>query len=179
MWKCRSLTRLLPWKNACQLKNIQPNVIPWTLNRPFSVEAADPETLGFTSPNQARRPGSIYAKLTGTGRYTLKMDIAHYFDGCGLTPEDIKVTYNRTYTPTGMILQFPSRAAFATALRMSVAKGRQYWLQEVDHFLWSNTPPFEGKVLLLTGIPRIAFIDDVERFLSGCKNWMMQFELLL
>ncbi|KAH9307526.1 hypothetical protein KI387_035437, partial [Taxus chinensis] len=163
-----SLTRFIPWNDASQLKKTHQNAIPWTVYRSFAVEATDPQTQGL-APRQARPPGSIYAKLTGTGRHTLKMDIVHYFDGCGLTLEDIRVAYNRTYSPTGMILQFPSRPVYATALRTLAAKGRQYRLQEVDYFLWSSTPSFDGKVLLLSGIPRNALLDDVERLLSGCN----------
>eukprot|EP01018_Ginkgo_biloba_P019891 Gb_33707 [translate_table: standard] len=45
---------------------------------------------------------SIYGRLTGVGRNTLKSDIIHFFDSCGLRPEDIKIAYNRNYSPLGI-----------------------------------------------------------------------------
>ncbi|KAL6011163.1 hypothetical protein ACLOJK_001607 [Asimina triloba] len=56
------------------------------------------------------KKGLVYGKLNGTGKFTLKTDIVHFFEGCGLSIEDVKVDYNRIYTPFGMFHYSLSRA---------------------------------------------------------------------
>lgn len=136
--------------------------------------SANPTTSPITSPSPNLDPrsrpygGLVYGKLTGIGRSTLKMDIIHFFEGCNLKPEDIKFAYNRSYGPIGMILQYSSRAAYVTAQKLIASKGRYYRMLEVDPRQWSNLEsPFDGKVLLLQGVPKNALPEDVERFFSG------------
>jgi hypothetical protein len=141
--------------------------------RSFSANPTTSPMMG-PSPNLDPRSkphgGLVYAKLTGTGRSTLKMDIVHFFEGCNLKPEDMKFAYNRNYAPLGMILQFSSRAAYGIAQRLTAIKGRYYRMMEVDRSQWSNLEsPFDGKVLLLHGVPQNALLEDVERFFSGCN----------
>lgn len=141
--------------------------------RPFSANPIISPMTG-PSPNlvpRSKPSGSLaYGKLTGIARKTLKMDMVHFFEGCNLKPEDIKFAYNRVYAPLGVIIQFSSRAAYNTAQRYISIRGRYYRLVEVDHRQWSNLePPFDGKVLLLHGVPQNAVQEDVERFFSGCN----------
>ncbi|ERM95639.1 uncharacterized protein LOC18423559 [Amborella trichopoda] len=123
--------------------------------------------------------GLTYGRLTGFGRNALKTDLIHFFDGCNLTVEDIKVEYNRTFVPLGMLLQFPSRSAFDTATRLVFRRGRLYRLDKVDRGQWDIVTPYDGKVLLFQGIPRQAFPEDVERFLSGCRYDGSDLQLLM
>ncbi|KAM0953639.1 putative RNA-binding domain superfamily [Dioscorea sansibarensis] len=111
--------------------------------------------------------GLVFAKLSGIGRNTLKTDVINFFEGCDISPEDIKVSYNRAYSPVGMILQFPSRSAFDTAVRQTVRKGRLYRLDKVDRSQWDEMIAYNGKAIVLQGIPRNATLEDVERFLTG------------
>lgn len=46
--------------------------------------------------------GLVFAKLSGIGRNTLKTDVINFFEGCAISPEDIKVIYNRAYSLVGM-----------------------------------------------------------------------------
>lgn len=138
--------------------------------------SANPTTSPMTSPSPNLDPrsrpfgGLVYGKLTGIGRSTLKMDIVHFFEGCNLKPEDIKFAYNRSYGPIGIILQFSSRAAYVTAQRLINFKARYYRMVEVGSSQWSNLEsPFDGKVLLLQGVPQNALQEDVERFFYGCN----------
>ncbi|KAG9453743.1 hypothetical protein H6P81_006647 [Aristolochia fimbriata] len=116
--------------------------------------------------NQSR--GSIYAKLTGIGKNTLKTDIIHFLEGCHLTTEDVRVEYNRTFASLSMILRFPSRSVFQNAIRSTTRKGRLYKLEEVDRGQWDIQTSYDGQSVLLSGIPRNALAEDVERFLCGC-----------
>lgn len=141
--------------------------------RSFSV---NPNVSPMTGPSPNLDPrskasrGLVYGKLSGIARNILKMDIVHFFEGCNLKPEDIKFAYSRVYAPLGMIIQFSSMAAYVTAQRNISIKGHSYRLIEVDSSQWSNLEfAFDGKVLLLQGVPQNALQEDVERFFSGCN----------
>ncbi|XP_068669312.1 uncharacterized protein [Aristolochia californica] len=127
-------------------------------------EEAPPKDPFLQNPSR----GSIYGKLTGIGKNTLKTDIIHFLEGCDLTTEDVRVEYSRTFASLSMILQFSSRSVFQNAVRSTIRKGRLYKLEEVDRGLWNIQTSYSGKVALLSGIPRAALAEDVERFLSGC-----------
>ncbi|CAL9764020.1 unnamed protein product [Musa acuminata subsp. burmannicoides] len=113
--------------------------------------------------------GLVFGKLTGTGRNALKTDVIHFFEGCNLSTTDIKVEYNKAYNPLGMLLQFSSRSSFDMAVRQTVRKGRLYKLEKVDRSHWDFTTSYDGKAVLLQGIPRNALQEDIERFLNGCN----------
>ena len=44
----------------------------------------------------------IYGKLMRISRNTLKSDIINMFEGCKLTPDDIKVDYDKLFSPMAM-----------------------------------------------------------------------------
>ncbi|XP_065856288.1 uncharacterized protein [Euphorbia lathyris] len=126
--------------------------------------------------------GMVYAKLFGLTKHTLKTDIITWFEGSNLTPDDIKVVYNRNFMPLGMIIQFSSGAAFDVAYKTLLKRGRLIKLERADRDVWDNIVPYEGrlaerqfdttfdgKTVLLQGIPPNAVPEDLERFLSGCQ----------
>ncbi|KAH7513241.1 hypothetical protein FEM48_Zijuj12G0176300 [Ziziphus jujuba var. spinosa] len=113
--------------------------------------------------------GLVYGKLYGITRNTLKTDIVNLLEGCNLTLEDVKVDYSRSFTPLGMMVQFPSRQAYEQAARVISRRGRLNRLERADRSQWDILTPYDGKTVLLQGIPRNAVPEDVERFLSGCQ----------
>ncbi|KAK6943728.1 hypothetical protein RJ641_024830 [Dillenia turbinata] len=148
--------------------------------RHFSNEAAE-QTQNSTVDSILRTPeaGLAYGRLTGITRHTLRSDIVNLLEGCNLTLQDVKVEYNRSFfDPIGMLLQFPSRSAFDAAVRTIIRNGRLYKLDRADRSQWDYVTPYDGKAVLLQGIPRNALLDDVERFLCGCEYDASSIQLL-
>lgn len=114
--------------------------------------------------------GLTYAALTGITTYTTKDDILNFFDDCKLTPEDLKVDYNPSYLPNGMLIQFPSKNAYDNALKTLGRKVHGYRLIWITPHRWASVSSYNGKALLLQGIPRNALQDDIDRLLSGCHH---------
>ncbi|CAL5420049.1 unnamed protein product [Camellia sinensis] len=135
--------------------------------RPFSTEPQQPSQDTSKDPF-LRTPstGLVYGKLFGITKHTTKSDIISLLEGCNVNLDDMKADYNRTYMPTGMMIQFPSRYAYDAAIRAINRKGRLYKLERADRSQWDFITPYDGKSVLLQGIPRNAALDDVERFLS-------------
>ncbi|XP_057971968.1 uncharacterized protein LOC131160363 [Malania oleifera] len=137
--------------------------------RSFSTEAEHPQGSPIDPFLQTPSTGLVYGRLVGITKYTLKTDIINMLEGCNLSIEDVKVDYNRSYAPVNMMLQFCSRDAYDTAIRTINRRDRLYRLERADRSQWDMLTPYDGKYLLLLGIPRNALQDDVERFLSGCE----------
>ncbi|KAE9590233.1 hypothetical protein Lal_00027814 [Lupinus albus] len=139
----------------------------------FSTEAQKPPSQDSTSPSppsiQSDTSGLIYGKLLGIHRHILKTDVINFLDGCNLTLDDVKMDYNRSFLPLGMMLQFPSRNAYDNAIKVIVTKGRVYKLEKADRSQWDTVTPYDGKTILIKGIPRTAQFEDIERLLSGCE----------
>ncbi|KAG7960580.1 hypothetical protein I3843_10G131100 [Carya illinoinensis] len=136
----------------------------------FSTEAEQPPQDSAVDPFlQTPGTGLVYGRLIGVTRHTLKTDIVNLLEGCKLTLDDVKVDYNRSFSPVGMMVQFPSRNAFDQAIRVIGKKGRLYKLERADRSQWDLLIPYNGKAVLLQGIPRNALPEDVERFLTGCE----------
>ncbi|XP_010558298.1 PREDICTED: uncharacterized protein LOC104826994 [Tarenaya hassleriana] len=114
--------------------------------------------------------GPVYGKLLGFSKRTLKTDILHLLDGCNLTPDDIKFSYSRggAFALLGTYVRFPSRSSYDNALRSIMKKGKLYKIERAERAQWDPLPSYEGKVVVLHGIPLNALVDDIERFLSGC-----------
>ncbi|WVZ56508.1 hypothetical protein U9M48_007025 [Paspalum notatum var. saurae] len=113
--------------------------------------------------------GRFYSATIGGSRLEknmLKTDIIHHLDRCGLSLDDVKIDYNRGYTPLGALLRFPSKAAFTTAIRQT-NQNRLYRIDEISRDVWDLKESFDGKAVLLQGVPRNALLDDIERFLCG------------
>ncbi|KAI7754613.1 hypothetical protein M8C21_018202 [Ambrosia artemisiifolia] len=134
-------------------------------HRLFSTESASPTKPLFQSPSS----GLVYGKLSGITKYTLKSDVLSLLEECNLSIDDLKVDYNPSYTPMGMMLQFPSRNAYDAAVRAVARKGRLYRLERADRANWDSIQPYGGKFVLLQGIPQNAILEDIERFLAGCE----------
>ncbi|KAL3825951.1 hypothetical protein ACJIZ3_021980 [Penstemon smallii] len=136
----------------------------------FSTEAAEPSP-GTSGDLFLQTPslGLVYGKIMNITKHTSKTDIINLLEGCNLKPENLKVEYNRIYSPLSMMVEFPSRTAYDAALRAIGRKGRLFNLSRADKAQWDTLAPYDGKAILMQGIPRNALIDDVERFLSGCQ----------
>ncbi|RVW98845.1 hypothetical protein CK203_024041 [Vitis vinifera] len=136
--------------------------------------------------------GLVYGRLSGITKHTLRTDILNLLEGCNLTLQDVKVDYNRSYFPVGMMVQFPSRYAFDHAIKVinkkvacTIGQGnadRSQWdpLRTYDGKTVSINPVVGDKItlvhklqyivmVLLQGLPRNALPEDVERFLAGCE----------
>ncbi|KAG0496999.1 hypothetical protein HPP92_001690 [Vanilla planifolia] len=67
------------------------------------------------------------------------------------------------------MLRFPSQSSFESALRQTIRKGRLYRLDKIGSGQWDITESHDGRTILLQGIARNAFREDIERFLCGCN----------
>ncbi|KAJ4831218.1 hypothetical protein Tsubulata_005500 [Turnera subulata] len=152
-----------------------PALSPSLLRQRFCTDATQPPP----PPPQPEHPSvepflrnpttaPVYGRLQGVKNLTLKSDIITLLEGSDLTPDDIKVTYNRLI-PTAMLIRFPSRSAYDNAFKMIARKGRFVRLEAADQSQWELVMPYDGKTVLLQGIPRNAIQEDVERFLCGCE----------
>ncbi|POO02460.1 Ribosomal protein [Trema orientale] len=139
--------------------------------RRFSTESEPQQTQDQAVDSFLRTsaPGSVYARLHGITRNTLKTDIVNLLEGCNLGLEDVKVDYLRNYNPAAMLVHFSSTQAYEQANRTINRKGRLYKLERVGKPQWDFVAPYDGKTVLLQGVPRNAIFLDIERFLSGCE----------
>ncbi|XP_020113298.1 uncharacterized protein LOC109727564 isoform X3 [Ananas comosus] len=92
--------------------------------------------------------------------------------------DDIKFDYTKAYNPVGVLLQFPSESSFDTAVKQTIRRGRLYKIEKIDRSEWDLKTSYDGKVVLLQGIPRNAVQEDVERFLSGSNFELSTFQML-
>ncbi|XP_023739413.1 uncharacterized protein LOC111887470 [Lactuca sativa] len=139
--------------------------------RRFSTESAPPTNQSSSTKPLFETPSSglVYGKLVGITKNTLKSDVLSLFEESKLSSDDLKVDYNPSYSPTGMIVQFSSRSAYDAALRAVAKKGRLYRMERADRANWDYIQPYDGKYVLLQGIPPNANFEDIERFLAGCE----------
>lgn len=144
--------------------------------RLLSTEAQNPsQSATFGSPSADSflgnpSTGLIFGRLVGIDWHMTKTDALTLLEGGNLTVDDIKVAYDRNYIPTEMIIQFPSLQAFNAAIRSIRGKGRLYRLEETNRNHWDIVRPYDGKAILLLGIPRNAQMEHIERFLSGTQH---------
>ncbi|XP_022743421.1 uncharacterized protein LOC111294395 isoform X1 [Durio zibethinus] len=117
---------------------------------------------------EAANRGFVYARLSGTSKYTMKSDIISLFEGCNLTADDIKVSYSRSLLPVAVMLRFSSPGVFSNATRTIRRFDRLYRLERVNASDWDIVRPYNGKTVVLQGLPRSVNLEDIERFLSGC-----------
>ncbi|CAM0872602.1 unnamed protein product [Alopecurus aequalis] len=128
--------------------------------------------------------GLVYGRLSTSSaggprlsKNLLKTDIVRYLDKCELSPDDVKIDYNRGYYPVAALLKFPSMESFTTASRQLIQGGnRMYRIEKLSREDWDNLPSLDGKAALLQGVPRNAQADDIERFLSGTNYEPPPFE---
>ncbi|XP_059305674.1 uncharacterized protein LOC132057206 [Lycium ferocissimum] len=86
-----------------------------------------------------------------------------------LSQDDVRFEYNANYAPVAVMIQFPSRNAYDASLRAVLRKSRLFRMEKADRQQWDTLPRYDGKTILLQGVPRNAVPDDVERFLAGCQ----------
>ncbi|OMO72677.1 hypothetical protein CCACVL1_17663 [Corchorus capsularis] len=111
--------------------------------------------------------GFVYGSLQGFSKYSMKSDIINLLEGANLTPDDIKINYNRNFLPFTMMLRFSSPAAFSNAAKVVRRFNRLYKLEKADASDWDIIHPYNGKTVVLSGLPRHSTAEEVERFL-GC-----------
>ncbi|KAL2951660.1 hypothetical protein AAZX31_19G065300 [Glycine max] len=87
--------------------------------------------------------------------------------GCNLTLEDVKMDYDRSFSPVSTLLQFPTRDSFDHAVKVILKKGRLYKLDRVNLHQWDQVKPYDGKTILIQGMPRAGTYEDIGRILSG------------
>ncbi|QCD92744.1 uncharacterized protein LOC114182701 isoform X2 [Vigna unguiculata] len=139
--------------------------------RCFSTEAEQPPLNSTTPPPffDVEHSGVTYGRLFGIRKHVLKTDIINFLEGCNLTLEDVKLDYNRSLIPVSTLLQFPSRSSYDNAIRVIVRNGRLYKLDRADRSQWDIVKPYDGKTILIQGMPRAATYEDLVRTLSGCE----------
>uniref|UniRef100_A0A1J3E932 RRM domain-containing protein n=1 Tax=Noccaea caerulescens TaxID=107243 RepID=A0A1J3E932_NOCCA len=158
-----SLPFLQEWRKCLSTATEQPPSSP-----------SPPSPGGFPIDGLNKPSGSgedrLYGKFSGFSKHTLKTDIMNVLEGCNVTPEDLKFSYMRSgnLNPAAVYVQFPSRSSYDNAMRAITKKGRLYRLERATHSQWDPITPYDGKVVVLHGIPPNAIIDDIDRFLSGC-----------
>ncbi|XP_050382237.1 uncharacterized protein LOC126799150 [Argentina anserina] len=124
---------------------------------------------------------AVYGKLIGITRNTLKTDIVNLLEGCNLTLDDVKVQYNTIFVPNGMMVQFRSQRAFENAIRVLRSRGlaQMFRLERSDRQRWESVPCYDGKTVLIQGLPLISYAEDVERFLSGTSYQSSSIKIFL
>lgn len=136
--------------------------------RHFSTES-EPHDAAVDSFLRTQSSGSVYGRLTGITANTLRTDIVRLLEGCGVTLEDVKVEHNRLYYPIAVMVHFSFLQAYNQAGREINKKGGIYKLERAGQRQWDLVKPYDGKSVLLQGIPREGTLVDIERFLSGCQ----------
>ncbi|KAK7266955.1 hypothetical protein RIF29_19617 [Crotalaria pallida] len=147
------------------------------LQRPRGIPIYSQKSVGCFSTDSTVPPpflqndasGLTYGRLLGIHKHILKTDVINFLEGCNLTLEDVKMDYNRSFTPLAMLLQFPSRDTYDNAIRTIIRKGRLYKLDRADRSQWDIVTPYDGKTILIKGIPRTAQFEDIERILCGLE----------
>ncbi|KAJ1397030.1 RNA-binding domain superfamily [Sesbania bispinosa] len=189
MWKMGSVFRATLQRSnssVCALQRTHGLQAFWP--RCFSTEAEQPPQDSTTPIRQfleTDHSGLTYGRLHGIHKYMLKTDAINFLEGSNLTLEDVKVEYTRNFSPFAMMLQFPTRNAYDSAVRLLIRKGRLYKMERADRAQWDIVTPYDGKLygtkacvvgqcikspqILIKGIPRNANFEDVERILFGCE----------
>ncbi|XP_020113297.1 uncharacterized protein LOC109727564 isoform X2 [Ananas comosus] len=171
------MSKLTLLRNVFRATALTPNPLPRVPWRSLSTEgeSLDPSDDPFL---QTSTEGLVFGRLTGIGKNTMKTDVLHYLEGCNLSTDDIKFDYTKAYNPVGVLLQFPSESSFDTAVKQTIRRGRLYKIEKIDRSEWDLKTSYDGKVVLLQGIPRNAVQEDVERFLSGSNFELSTFQML-
>nr|ACG37801.1 hypothetical protein [Zea mays] len=135
----------------------------------------------FKASREGLAYGRFYSVIGGGSRLEkniLKTDIIHHLDRCGLSLDDVKIEYNKGYAPLAALLRFSSKAMFTTAIRQA-NQNRLHRIDEISRETWDLKKSFDGKAVLLQGVPRNALADDIERFLCGTNFEPPPFETFL
>ncbi|XP_058773323.1 uncharacterized protein LOC131647451 [Vicia villosa] len=137
----------------------------------FSTEAQNPNPPQGSTPTsppflQTNNSGLTYGRLLGVHKHALKTDIINFLEGSNLTMEDVKMEYTRGFNPVSMMLQFPTYSAYDNAIRVIGRKGRLYKLDRIDRSQWDIVTPYDGRTILIQGLPRNTAYADLEQIIS-------------
>ncbi|KAF3653740.1 putative pathogenesis-related protein 1A-like [Capsicum annuum] len=160
------LLRALTKSNRSIQMVIQNQGLTLPLSRQLSTQMENNSSDSFL---QNPSTGLVYGRISGIGRHTRKSDISSMLGISKLSPDDVRFEYNANYAPVAVMIQFPSRNAYEATLRAVVRKSGLFRMEMADRQKWDTLPRYDGKTILLLGIPRNALADDVERFLVGCQ----------
>lgn len=136
----------------------------------FSTEAEKPpqDSTAATPPFlHTTNSGLTYGRLVGVNRHALKTDIINFLEGCNLTLEDVKMEYTRNFNPISMMVQFPTYSSYDNAIRVIGRKGRLYKLDRIDRSQWDIVTPYDGRTILIEGLPRNSQYADMDQIFSG------------
>ncbi|XP_078160573.1 ribosomal protein S24e family protein [Carex rostrata] len=140
----------------------------------LSAEAGSSDASSDDSFLRSAPEGLVYGKINGRGqsilgKNMLKTDLIHHLEGCDLSFHDIKFEYNRVFFLNSVLVQFPARASFDNAFKQIKLRGNLFNLAKIGRSEWDMKNSYDGKAVLMEGIPYNATLDDIERFLSGCN----------
>ncbi|KAJ4793037.1 RNA-binding protein 12B-A [Rhynchospora pubera] len=174
MSKLALLRNALSSRPSHQLRSAQSGSLWTSSHRVLSTEAGTDGASSGAPFFQSSPDGLVYGRITGRvqnmlGKNMLKTDLIHHLEGSDLSFHDVKFDYNRVYFLTGVLVQFPSRSSFENGHKQLRLKGGLFNLQKIDRSEWDIKSSYDGKAVLMEGIPFNATQDDLERFLSGCN----------
>ncbi|KAG5584524.1 hypothetical protein H5410_044958 [Solanum commersonii] len=164
------LLRAVAKSNRSIQTSIQNQGLTLPLCRQFSTQMETPQKDNSSDPF-LRNPSSglVYGRLFVTGKHTRKSDILNMLGSSRLSPDDVRFEYNMNYAPVSVMIQFPTRNSYEATLREGNRKGGLFRMERVGRQQWDTLPRYDGKTILLVGVPRNAVAEDVERFLAGCQ----------
>ncbi|MCD7467550.1 hypothetical protein HAX54_005050 [Datura stramonium] len=164
------LLRALTKSSRSIQTGVQNQGLTLPLSRQLSTQMDAPQQDNSSDPFlQNPSTGLVYGRISGIGRHTMKSDIISMLGTSKLSLDDIRFDYNLNYAPVAVMIQFPSRNAYDASLRTVVRKSGLFRMEKVDRQQWDTLPRYDGKTILLQGVPRNALAEDVERFLAGCQ----------
>lgn len=164
------LLRAVIKSNRSIQMGIQNQGLTLPLRRQLSTQMEVPQKDNSSDPF-LKNPstGLVYGRLIVTGKHTRKNDIISMLGTSKLSLDDVRFEYNTNHAPVAVMIQFPSRNAYEAALREGIRKGGLFRMERVGRQQWDTLPRYDGKTIILHGIPRNALAEDVERFLAGCQ----------
>lgn len=164
------LLRALTKSNRSIQTGLQNQGFTLPLSRQLSTQMEAPQQDNSSDPFlQNPSTGLVYGRISGIGRHTMKSDIISMLGTSKLSLDDVRFEYNMNYAPVAVMIQFPSRNAYDASLKVVVRKSGLFRMEKVDRQQWDTLPRYDGKTILLQGVPRNALAEDVERFLAGCQ----------
>ncbi|CAK7342882.1 unnamed protein product [Dovyalis caffra] len=160
-------------KSNSTLQSFRPNnTLPLFLHQDtkhFSTETQPPpqennDTSSIDPFLQSSNTSLAYARFYGVRKHTMKTDIINLFEGSNLTHDNIRFIHNRSYIPF-------AAGAYDNAQKALTRAGRLYRMEKTEPHVWDAALRncYDGKTVLLEGLPPNALTDDIERFLSGLE----------
>lgn len=167
------LLRAVAKSNRSIQTGIQDQGLMLSLSRQLSTQMETPQKdkdKDNSSDPFLQNPstGLIYKRLLINGKHTRKSDVINMLGTSRLSLDDVRFEYNANYAPVAAIIQFTSWNVY-DSVKAGNRKGGLIRMERADRQMWDALPRYDGKTILLQGIPRNAVAEDVERFLAGCR----------